>query len=1530
MQRWGFGARGRSWHLGVGAFVAFVLAGTLAVLAVRADAGTSTPRLASVQRAAAAPVGAHALGAPAASTGQAGYVVLKPRDEQSLKSFIASVTKLHSSQYHQYLKAGQFAAKFGPSSSTISAVKAQLSKDGLTVTSVARDGLLIGFSGTTTNVESAFRTSLERYKSAAGITGEQTTKAVSLPSNISGDVAAVIGLNTLVHPEADLVRAPKSAFAGRRAAKTSNFTHYTAAPAACSDASGTAAEFGGLTDDQIANAYGATPLYGAGDTGAGVSIGVYELEPFSESDLATFDNCYFPSAEITSGPNQGDNTLARSVSTVNVDGGQPTGSGSGESILDIEDVSAMAPGARIDVYEAPNTSAGSLDEYAQMVDDDTDQVITSSWGLCEQDLQLADPGAQQAENYIFEQAAAQGQTVLSAAGDTGDDTCNEVRSIPPPSDQNPLSVEDPASQPYVLAVGGTTIQDADPSHYDETVWNDGAEWGGGGGGISESWMAPSWQLLAPVPTGEEFPGSPTSNDFTTASTFESTQTVSSQNATPGFCTSSSAYPTGSGAACRTLPDVSAQADEFTGAVTIYQAAGGGWFTIGGTSSATPIWAAMLALVDASSYCSGDTIDFSGGSAPDIGFANPLLYAVAKTPGEYADSFHDITVGNNDVYGFDNGASFPATTDYDLASGLGSPILADNSDGTGLAEYLCELATANHATAVVTGVSPDSGLLTGGNIVVVGGSGFGTTDSPNVASVTVGSDVITPSSANGSFTVENNNDLHVTMPGGSASLAPGTGTTTDPSTGVTYSTSGSEAPQDGAGPANVVVTLNSGASSIPNEASVYDDVDAEISGNPTPSVSSVSPYSGLQSGTNQITVYGSGFTANDTVTIGSRSASSVTYMSPSELKVVVPPYSSADTDCATNPQLITELANLHDPDTNPAADDICQTEVVVTDPTGGPYSSNAVTPPTAYLGPLPSSTQDGLLEVPAGDEITAAPDEYDYVPQPSIASVSTQTQNPADLANADPGSFGTPTVIKIKGAGLSYQTLNWLYFGGTSTTSSQDTSYPAYDDGTTIEIEAPTDPNGTPSGPAAVPVVADTTAAGAKSSDGSPCSTTTVDCVTYAGIPEVDSVSTGNTDTIGGNTVATASNAGGADLTINGAHLSDVAGPLEFIDNIVNPIFGAQFSVASQYSYTTTGDTAITTETVDQNPALVDTVACSVSGCSASGQTDTGQQVNPGDLILLYPPGNPVITSIQSASGPPAGGTLMTINGENLGCVTSIRFGAVVAEAIGQEQALLDCGLTSQVVVIAPPGSAGASVPIILTTVESDATHASPATSLNATSPPTEFTYDTVNPSVPGSVAFGSVNLGQSSTETVTLSNPALATQLLYPEPGGAPDSNGNQSPLLASIGGSNAGDFTITNDGCAGQALFPEQSCSFQVEFAPRELGSRSATLDIPFNYSQSVANSFGLPSQTPDLQAALNGTGAEPTITNTVTTTKTVTKTIRKTCTITVKWRWVTVKVHGKKKREHKKFTTRSKGCKRPTRRAGKPRRKHDRRHRG
>jgi hypothetical protein len=1499
MQHWRFRAGAHRWRLVTRALVASTLVAVVAVLAVGADAGTPRPQLASVQRAPYAPIGADVLGAPASASNQTGYVVLKPRDPQELQSFIASVNKPHSPLYHQYLRAGQFDSRFGPSSATVDAVRSQLGADGLRVMSVARDGLLIGFSGTTANVETAFGTKLERYRSAAGITGEQTTKAISLPTTISSDVTAVIGLNTLVHPEAAVVRPPSSAYAGHAAAKTAAFTHYTGAPSACSTASSDATEFGGLTDDQIANAYGTTPLYGSGDTGAGVNIGVYELEPYSSTDLQTFDDCYF-------GNTQG-NAMASSVTTTNVGSGQPSGPGTGESILDIEDVSAMAPGAQINVYEAPNTNADSLEEYEQMVDADQDQIITSSWGICEQDLQMADPGAQQAEAYIFEQAAAQGQTVLNDTGDTGDDTCNEVRDVPPPSDQNPLSVGDPASQPYVLAVGGTTIDDADPAHYDETVWNDGAEWGSGGGGLSESWAAPTWQQSLPY-----FSGGSYATDLSNANSVEGGNGVSSENLTPGFCTDSTTANLPSGTPCRGLPDVSGQSDQFTGAVTTYMDSEGGWLTSGGTSSATPIWAAMLALVDSSSTCPAAVSPST--KRPGIGFASPLLYAVAADPTEYAASFHDVTVGNNDAFGLDSGLDFPARTGYDLATGLGSPILAGANDTPGLASYLCALASSGSPRPTIASLSSTSGPVAGGGSITVTGTGL-----TDASEVTVGG------AAAPSFAVIDDDHLQVTLPAGTASLAPGGQSVTDPVTRVRYTTAGSTGTQDGAGPANVEVTLTSGLSTTPSPASLYSYVDRSGSSD-VPSVSSISPYAGRQNG-GTITVYGSGFETNGSpsvsaVTVGNLDATNVTVDSNWELTATAPAFNATGTQCLTAASLVTELdaGNGGSGGLHPSRDDICQTDVVVTNNNG---SSATDDPLPSYLGELPQANQDGMVEIPnqncegltGGCEVTPQPTEYDYVPAPTVTSVTALSTVHGDV-NADPGSYGDPTLLEIHGTGLTYQTLNWLSFGDPADAADQDAYYPLSAIGTSMVVDAPESPtvaagNDLTTAAEDAPVVVNTMAG--QSTDDSSCTQVATDCVTYSGVPKIVSVDSDNTtDGIG-----TSPDTGGAAITINGQGLNQVVGPIEFLDTVAPPAGVPPFSIGTQYSYTSAQNgSSITAETVSQNPAFVDTYVCSDSGCfPGAGDAE--------DELLLYPPGAPVISSVQDASGPALGGTLVTINGENLGCVTSVSFGSTVADSFSKTQALLDCGSTTQLTVVAPPGSTGESVPITVTTIESDVTDGNPATS------PTDFTYDTANPSVTTAVAFGSVDLGSSTGGTVTITNPAAATRPLVPEPEIPNPNSGTPAtiPAAASIAGGN-GNFTITSDPCSGAMLNPGQSCAIQVRFAPTGLGSGGATLDIPWNNSTSVDAA----SDTPDFTVSLSGTGAEPTSTITTpgaTTSTTITKTVTKTvtCTITVTHRWVTVKVHGKKKREYKKVTTRSKGCPKPaTKKAAKPKRKHER----
>jgi subtilase family serine protease len=476
------------------------------------------------------PHGAKQLGAVSASATVSGAVVLQPRDESGLKNFISQVTDRHSALFHQYLTPTTFAAKFGPTPASIAAVEAELRSEGLAVTNVSRSGLLIDFKGAADKVETTFGTGLSRYKLANGSVGRARTGAIRVPASIAKYVTSVVGLDNTVKAHAEGLRPSKTAAGNHAAAKRANFVHPANSATPCSDASSIAEAFGGLTDDQIAHAYGADPLYSAGDTGAGQHVAIFELEPFLTSDVQTFDTCYF-------GASAAGQMLSR-LHVRNVDGGQTAGSGEGEAILDIQDVSAFAPGASIDVYEAPNTTFGSLDEYAQIVNDDQDQVVTSSWGLCEQAVQQGEPGVQQAENLIFEQAAAQGQTVFSAAGDEGSNDCNAFETTSPVDPV--LSVDDPSSQPYVVAAGGTTMDDA-TQPASEHVWNDGAAWGAGGGGISESWPMPAWQAAPQVPGGVG--STANQNQVNDAENFMGTAATSRTPA--GRCRTSAPMPTSS-------------------------------------------------------------------------------------------------------------------------------------------------------------------------------------------------------------------------------------------------------------------------------------------------------------------------------------------------------------------------------------------------------------------------------------------------------------------------------------------------------------------------------------------------------------------------------------------------------------------------------------------------------------------------------------------------------------------------------------------------------------------------------------------------------------------------------------------------------------------------------------------------------------------------------------------------------------------------------------------------------------------------
>lgn len=1185
------------------------------------------------------------IGKVASNTTIEGAVGLKPRNEAALTQFIAGVTTKGSSTFHHYLAAGQFQSKFGPTAATVDSVKTALKNDGLTVSKVSSNGLLVDFSGTAAHVDSAFHTSLAEYKLPDGTTGRATSTAVKLPESIASKVDVVAGLDNLVKAQpAGIIRATEAEAKDHPAAKASTVPHVSGAPSACSDAQGTAAEYGGLTDDEIANAYGAFGLYGQGDTGQGESIAVYELEPFSPSDVQTFDTCYFGSSEASAMQNR--------LNVVPVDGGQPTGSGSGEAILDTEDVSAMAPGANIDVYEAPNNTYGGLDEYNTIVSDDTDQVVTSSWGLCETAVQQGEPGVQQEENAIFQQAAAQGQTVLAAEGDTGDDSCNEYRTPQPVAPV--LSVLDPASQPYVVSVGGTTITDATQPPA-EQVWNDGAEWGAGGGGISNTWVMPSWQQSSQVPG------------------IDPLSTVSAAESVEGddFCQGNadgSTYGGSQGEPCRETPDVSAQADEFTGAVTIYMGADGGWFTIGGTSSATPIWAAMLTLANASPACVDDTIDFGSPSTAvqDAGFASPILYAIASDPSAYAASFDDITVGNNDIYGQDGGAVFPATTGYDMASGLGTPQMTTPNGGDGLAYYLCSYGESTSRPAV-TSLSPtEISTTSSGGSLQINGASFEMGSTPDVSSVWINNYEV-PS---GDITVNSATQLTVSdLP---------SGTQLNPTDSQT----------DGAGPAQVAVTISDGETSALTSASTLEVVD-EVSSNPVPAVTGISTYGGPETGgnPNPVTIFGSGF--DDTVssvTFGGVSVPSDDYTvdSPYEITVApggVPDYSSGTTDCET------DLS---------AANDICQVEVQVTNSNG---SSHEYTILPTYEGAL-TFNNNAVMPAPAGCgcEVTPAPSEYDYFPAPQITSIST-SGGPGDYASEE----GT-SLVTINGTGLNDFGLAYVYFGSPSYDNwDYNTSYIS---GTEIQIVANEQDLTVNAQNVPVSIVG---LGGTSNSMNA----------TYSGVPLTSSIS-----------IPYAPDSGGTSLQITGNGMNDTYFAL--FDDLYTP-----FSAGTQYDISKTSNREVTVTTPEQNPAIVGVSMCTTTGCSTPGENEE---------MVIYPPGNPSVSSSSPSSGPAHGGTLVTITGQNLGCATAVYFGKTLAESFTNAEALLDCGSSNAIEVLTPPGKPGTKDSITVDTIESEVTGYGATHKVAAAT----FTYTKSTPSAPTvSTKEGSDSITESWTPPAT-------------------------------------------------------------------------------------------------------------------------------------------------------------------------------------
>ncbi|MGI4790670.1 MAG: protease pro-enzyme activation domain-containing protein [Janthinobacterium lividum] len=494
------------------------------------------------------------------------------RHQAELDDLLRGLSDPEDARYGQFLTPEEFTERFSPTAAEYARVIAYAKSMGLTVTATHANRTLLDVSAPAGQIGKAFGLHLLVYKSIAdGRYFYAPDAEPQVPSALASLVSGVVGLNNSSRWQPHLRQ--------KQIPEMSAELDPYAQPLETGSGPN-----GGLSPTDIKTAYN---LSSVTQNGSGQTLGLLELDGYTASDITAYESSF--------------GLPAVPLQNVLVDGySGAAGSGAAEVTLDIELQAALAPGAsKILVYEGPNSDAGVVDTYNRIASDNTAKEISTSWGEAENSAAAA---TRNSENTAFQQMASQGQSIFAAAGDSGAD-----------DNGSSLSVDDPASQPYVVGVGGTslTTNGAGGAYKSETTWNGGSvSNGAGGGGISTVWTIPSYQ-----------------------------SGVVGSSASKGSTTH------------RNVPDVSLDADPNTGYAVYFQ---GGWTIYGGTSCAAPLWAAFTSLVNQKRAAAGSSL---------LGFANTSIYSTA-TSSAYMTDFHDIADGSTNLY-------YPAVTGYDDATGWGS-------------------------------------------------------------------------------------------------------------------------------------------------------------------------------------------------------------------------------------------------------------------------------------------------------------------------------------------------------------------------------------------------------------------------------------------------------------------------------------------------------------------------------------------------------------------------------------------------------------------------------------------------------------------------------------------------------------------------------------------------------------------------------------------------------------------------------------------------------------------------------------------
>jgi subtilase family serine protease len=574
-------------------------------------------------------------------------------DQAGLQAFAAAASDPSNAAYGHYLSPAQVKQRYGASKAQIDRIVTWLNGAGLR-TSVDPAGNYVSVTGDVSAVQAAFSVKLHDYAVSGHVYRAPATSPVA-PADIASSIVAITGLDnkptqathddTLPGPGAAFVNAgPFSSYYGQNLAKTlpkayGKTVSYTVK---------------GYNGHQLRDAYGATA---SGRTGKGVTVAIVDAydSPTIKSDIATYahrngDAPYkagqFKQFDAATWTNTGDPSQAN-----------PNGCGAsgwyGEQTLDIEAVHAVAPAADIRYVGAASCQDSDLiNALSYIVDHRTATIVSDSWGESELGSDAANDAVY---DNIFLRGAAEGIGFYFSSGDNGDEVANTGTK----------QSDSPASLPYVTAVGGTSLAVGKHGNYEfETGWGtgksalsaDGKSWvgfpgafhGGAGGGTSARTTQPWYQR--------------------------------------GIVPAALSHANGTKAAMRVVPDVAAVADPNTGFLvgqtqtwpngTVKY----GEYRIGGTSLASPVFAAIQALAQQE-------------QGFPLGFANPAIYARHGLLHDVTDHPFGPKVGLAVArVDFANGvdasnglavslrtlgqdSSLAATKGYDDVTGVGSPTLS---------------------------------------------------------------------------------------------------------------------------------------------------------------------------------------------------------------------------------------------------------------------------------------------------------------------------------------------------------------------------------------------------------------------------------------------------------------------------------------------------------------------------------------------------------------------------------------------------------------------------------------------------------------------------------------------------------------------------------------------------------------------------------------------------------------------------------------------------------------------------------------